>query len=316
VIGYGIATVARPFTALAQTATQVLAIRVTDRVGKGIRSSPRDALLADSTDSESRGRAFGFHAAMDNAGAVLGPLVAFLLLRQFHFTLRNVFWMAAIPGALAFIVLVIAVKEVEHRPADPRAQTIDTSVRLGSRFWYYLAIVFLFTLGNSTDAFLLLRSNQLGVAVALAPILWAFFNGVKAAFGTWGGSLSDRFARKPLIIAGWTVYALVYLGFAFATSEWHAWALFAAYALFYAFTEGTEKAFVADLIPRERRGSAYGWFNLAIGLGALPASLIFGAIWDRVGPHAAFLFGASLAMLASFGMLFVRSSTAASSQTT
>jgi MFS family permease len=305
VLGYGIATVARPFTAIAQTAVQVLAIRVTDRVGKGIRTAPRDALLADSTDMESRGRAFGFHAAMDNAGAVLGPLIAFLLLRQFDFTLRHVFWLAAIPGALAFIVLVVAVKEVEHKHESGTEAKIDSKEKLGSRFWMYIAVVFLFTLGNSTDAFLLLRANQLGIAVALAPILWAFLNFVKAALGTWGGSLSDRFGRKPLIIAGWTVYALVYLGFALATKSWHAWALFGSYALFYAFTEGTEKAFVADLIPRERRGAAFGWFNLAIGLGALPASLIFGAIWDRSGAHTAFLFGASLAILASLAMLFV-----------
>jgi MFS family permease len=307
VIGYGIATVARPFTAMAATAWQVLAIRVTDRVGKGIRTAPRDALLADSADEESRGRAFGFHAAMDNAGAVLGPLIAFLLLRQFNYSLRHVFWLAAIPGALAFIVLVVAVKEVENRAPVKSSSTpvIDTSQKLGSRFWKYIVVVFVFTLGNSTDAFLLLRANQLGVAVALAPILWAFLNGIKAALGTWGGTLSDRYGRKPLIIAGWTVYAVVYLGFALATQQWHAWALFASYGLFYAFTEGTEKAFVADLIPKERRGAAFGWFNLAIGLGALPASLIFGAIWDRSGAHTAFLFGASLAILASVGMFFV-----------
>jgi MFS family permease len=308
VIGYGIATIARPFTGLAQTAAQVLAIRVTDRVGKGIRSAPRDALLADSTDADSRGRAYGFHAAMDNAGAVLGPLIAFLLLRQFNFTLRHVFWLAAIPGALAFLVLVLVVKDVEN--AAPGASSnakphLESPDKLGKRFWYYLTIVFVFTLGNSTDAFLLLRANQLGVAVALAPILWAFLNFIKAALGTWGGSLSDRFGRKPLILAGWSVYALVYFGFARATHEWHAWALFASYALFYAFTEGTEKAFVADLIPQTRRGAAFGWFNLAIGLGALPASIIFGAIWDRSGAPTAFIFGASLALLAAIGMVFV-----------
>lgn len=308
VLGYGIATIARPFTAIAQTAAQVLAIRVTDRVGKGIRSAPRDALLADSTDEETRGRAFGFHAAMDNAGAVLGPLIAFLMLRHFHFSLRHVFWLAAIPGALAFLVLVFAVKEVEHHGSAESTvgkAEAGASPPLGSRFWYYIGVVFIFTLGNSTDAFLLLRANQLGVAVALAPILWAFLNFVKAALGTWGGSMSDRFGRKPLIIAGWTVYALVYFGFARASLVWHAWALFAAYALFYAFTEGTEKAFVADLIPKDRRGSAFGWFNLAIGLGALPASLIFGAIWDRMGAQTAFTFGASLAILASLLMFFV-----------
>ena len=308
VLGYGIATIARPFTAIAQTATQVLAIRLTDRVGKGIRTSPRDALLADSTDEESRGRAFGFHAAMDNAGAVLGPLIAFALLHEFHFSLRHLFWLAAIPGALAFIVLVVAVKDVEHRTLVSKAGSkphLSMHEHLGRRFWLYLGVVFLFTLGNSTDAFLLLRSNQLGVAVALAPILWAFFNGCKAALGTWGGGLSDRIGRKPLIVTGWLVYALVYFAFALATQAWHAWALFAGYALFYALTEGTEKALVADLVPAARRGAAFGWFNLAVGLGALPASIIFGAIWDRAGSPVAFMFGASLALLAAIGMAIV-----------
>ncbi len=308
-IGYGIATVARPFTAIAQTATQVLAIRLTDRVGKGIRSSPRDALLADSADAESRGRAFGFHASMDNAGAVLGPLIAFALLHQFNLSLRNVFWLAAIPGALAFIVLLVAVKEVAHQEpeaaADGSKPHLSMTEKLGRRFWLYLGVVFLFTLGNSTDAFLLLRANQLGVAVALAPILWAFLNLIKAALGTWGGTLSDRFGRKPLIVSGWLIYAAVYFGFAMANTQWHAWALFASYAVFYALTEGTEKALVADLVPKERRGAAFGWFNLAIGLGALPASLIFGAIWDRTGAHNAFLFGATLALVAAVGMLVV-----------
>jgi MFS family permease len=309
VFGYGIASFIRPFTAIAQTATQVLAIRLADRVGKGIRSSPRDALLADSADPSVRGKAFGFHAAADNAGAVLGPLVAFALLRYANLSLRGVFWLAAIPGILAFIVLVIAVKDVERAPDSPtevKAETPSDSSTLGGRFWAYLTVVLLFTLGNSTDAFLLLRANQLGVAVALAPILWALLNFIKAALGTWGGGLSDRLGRKPLIVTGWLVYAAVYFGFAQATAAWHAWALFAAYGLFYAMTEGTEKAFVADLVPRTRRGSAYGWYNLAIGLGALPASLIFGAIWDRSSPQAAFLFGASLALVAAIGMTLVR----------
>jgi MFS family permease len=307
VLGYGIASFVRPFTAVAQTATQVLAIRLADRVGKGIRSSPRDALLADSAEPSMRGKSFGFHAAADNAGAVLGPLAAFALLRWGHLSLRHVFWWAAVPGILAFIVLVVAVRDVEHTPETQTDQAAPASnnVSLGGRFWAYLTVVLLFTLGNSTDAFLLLRANQLGVAVVLAPVLWALLNFIKAALGTWGGSLSDRVGRKPLIIAGWITYAAVYFGFGLATAAWHAWALFAAYGLFYAMTEGTEKAFVADLVPRARRGAGYGWFNLAIGLGALPASLIFGAIWDRAGSQRAFMFGAGLALAAAVGMTLV-----------
>jgi MFS family permease len=314
VLGYGIATFVRPFTAMAQNATQVLLIRLGDRVGKGLRTAPRDALLADSVDPDMRGRSFGFHAAADNAGAVLGPLVAFALLKWAGFSLRGVFWLAAIPGIIAFIVLVVAVREVAPTSPHPEKSATEPQLasasKLSGRFWYYLGVILLFTLGNSTDAFLLLRANQLGVAVALAPILWAFLNFIKAATGTWGGALSDRFGRKPLIIAGWLIYAAVYFGFARASAVWHAWALFALYGLFYAFTEGTEKALVADLVPSARRGAAFGWYNLAIGLGALPASLIFGAIWDRAGPETAFVFGASLALVAATGMTMVRPSTA------
>jgi len=305
--GYGIAAVARPFIGLAQSAGVVLGIRMADRVGKGIRSSARDALLADSVDSEMRGRAFGFHASADNAGAVIGPLIAFALLHYMNLSLRHVFLLAAIPGVLAFIVLVVAVREIEApaATADPTKPHLSTSETLSGRFWAYMGVVLLFTLGNSTDAFLLLRSNQLGVAVALAPILWAFLNLVKSIFGTWLSGLSDKIGRKPLIVTGWLVYSAVYFGFSRATVAWHAWALVGAYGLFYAMTEGTEKALVADIVPKERRGVAFGWYNLAIGLGALPASLIFGAIWDRAGAPAAFMFGGSLALAAALGMLIV-----------
>ena len=324
VVGYTIATVARPFTAMARNATQVLAIRLTDRIGKGIRTSPRDALLADSAPPHARGRAFGFHAAADNAGAVLGPLLAFMILKlqgagSFDGTghllphdeqaLRNVFWLAAIPGLIALAILIVVVRDVPRREtADKGAET--SAGGLTRRFWAYLVVVLLFTLGNSTDAFLLLRANQLGVPIAMAPILWALLNFVKSAGGTYGGQLSDTFGRKPLIVGGWLLYAAVYFAFGWATAPWHAWALFAAYGIFYAMTEGTEKALVADIVPRARRGSAFGWYNLAIGLGALPASLIFGAIWDRAGSPAAFMFGATLALIAALMMAFVAPSSA------
>jgi MFS family permease len=320
VIGYLIASIVRPFTAAARSASQVLAIRVTDRIGKGIRTSPRDALLADSAPPESRGLAYGFHAAADNAGAVLGPLLAFMILKLHgvgmldttkrlsahdEFAIRNVFWLSAIPAAIAMLVLIFVVRDVPRRDksADPTA-SLQTE-RLSRKFWAYLTVVLLFTLGNSTDAFLLLRASQLGVPVALAPILWAVLNFVKSATGTYGGQLSDRVGRKPLIVGGWLLYAAVYFAFAWAGAPWQAWALFAVYGIFYGMTEGTEKALVADIVPRARRGAAFGWYNLAIGLGALPASLIFGWIWDNHGAPSAFVFGASLALIAAVMMAVV-----------
>jgi MFS family permease len=181
----------------------------------------------------------------------------------------------------------------------------DESASLTGRFWGYLVVVLLFTLGNSTDAFLLLRANQLGVPVALAPILWALLNFVKAATGTYGGKLSDTLGRKPLIVGGWLLYAAVYFAFSWAGAPWQAWLLFAVYGIFYGMTEGSEKALVADIVPRAKRGAAFGWYNLAIGLGALPASLIFGWIWDRYGSPTAFAFGASLALVAAVLMAIV-----------
>jgi MFS family permease len=323
VIGYGIATFARPFTAMARSASQVLAIRLTDRIGKGIRTSPRDALLADSAPPHSRGRAFGFHAASDNAGAVFGPLLAFMILKMHgvgsldgtrHLlphdeqALRNVFWLAAVPGLIALTILIVVVRDVPRGDAGDKASEPSIATMGGGltgRFWAYLVVVLLFTLGNSTDAFLLLRANQLGVPVAMAPILWALLNFVKAATGTYGGQLSDTLGRKPLIVGGWLLYAAVYFAFGWAAAAWQAWALFAVYGIFYGMTEGSEKALVADIVPRTRRGSAFGWYNLAIGLGALPASLIFGAIWDRAGAPTAFVFGASLALIAAVLMAFV-----------
>jgi MFS family permease len=172
-------------------------------------------------------------------------------------------------------------------------------------FWAYLGIVLLFTLGNSTDAFLLLRASQLGVPLALVPILWASLHVVKTATSTHGGALSDRIGRVPTLIAGWTIYALVYFGFAFASAQWHAWALFGAYGLFFALTEGTERALVADFVPAARRGTAFGWFHLTVGLGMLPASVLFGLVWDRWGAHSAFIMGAALAAVAAVGIALI-----------
>jgi MFS family permease len=304
VVGYVIASLARPLVAIAQTAGQVLAIRVGDRVGKGLRTSPRDALLADSVDPSIRGRAFGFQRAWDNAGAVVGPLVAFALLQWHALELRQVFWLALAPAALAVATVVWGVREAPRRVA-PVGAPLDLSQPMGGRFWAFMAVIFVFTLGNSTDAFLLLRARDLGVPIALAPVLWALLNAVKALTNTPGGALSDRLGRRPTLIAGWTLYAAVYLAFGRATEPWHAWALFAIYGLYFGLCEGAERALVSDIVPAERRGTAFGWFNLAVGLGALPASLIFGEIWDRVSPAAAFSLGATLALMAATGILAI-----------
>ena len=318
VFGYGIASFVRPLIAATHSATQVLAIRLADRVGKGIRNAPRDALIAESVDPAIRGRAFGFHRAADHAGAVVGPLIAFMLLQWVGLELRTVFWLALIPGILAIVTVIAFVREARTAsPAPSPAENVtappaENSVAqpaassMPKSFWAYLAVVLIFTLGNSTDAFLLLRANQLGIPIALAPILWALLHIVKSAASTHGGGLSDRIGRAPALVAGWTIYALVYLGFARATQPWHVWVLFVAYGLFFALTEGTERALVADFVGKgNRRGTAFGWFHLTVGLGALPASVLFGLIWDRAGAASAFYLGAALAAIAAVGIVVI-----------
>ena len=309
VAGYTVASIVRPLVAVAQSASQVLVIRVADRVGKGIRNSPRDALIADSVDPAIRGRAFGFNRTGDHTGGVVGPLIAFALVQWMHLPLRTVFWWAVVPGALAVATVVLGVREVQRRSDTPRATVVTPELLrqpLEGRFWAVLGVILVFTLGNSTDAFLLLRAKQLGVPIALAPILWAFLHVVKSLSSTPGGVLSDRVGRKPLLVAGWVLYALVYFAFGRATALWHAWALFGVYGVFFGLTEGTERALVTDIVPATRRGTAFGWYNLTIGLGALPASVIFGALWDRYGSRVAFDFGAALALAAALGISMIR----------
>lgn len=307
VAGYLLASVLRPLVGVAQGAGQVFAIRVGDRIGKGIRTAPRDALLADSVAPSQRGAAFGFHRAADHLGAVVGPLVAFALMTWAGVSLRVVFLLAAIPAALAMVVLIGMVREEDRAaPAQGAAPERDriagdmaADARLGGRFAAYLGVLLLFTLGNSTDAFLLLRARALGVETAMLPVLWAALHVVKAAASTPAGALSDRVGRRGLIVAGWLVYSATYVGFAVAEGAWAAWLLFLAYGVFFGLTEGVEKALVADLVPAVARGRAFGWYNLAIGVGALPASLLFGAVWDARGAPAAFLLGAALSAVAA-----------------
>ena len=314
--GYGIAAIARPLIGLSQSAGQVLAIRASDRFGKGMRSAPRDALIADSVPETQRGYAFGVHRAADNLGAVMGPLIAWAVLGLGWVDLRSLFLWAAVPGAISVALVVLFVREAgagRGVAAHAATQAADrgpvvradpaSAAPLGAPFWRYLAVLFVFTLSTSTDAFLLLRASQLGVPTALIPILWAMLHVVKSSSSALGGALSDRVGRRPLILGGWAVYALVYVGFAYAQVQWHAWALFLVYGLYFGMTEGTEKALVADLVPAARRGTAYGWFNAVLGIGALPASVVFGLVWEAAGAEVAFAMGGTIATVAA--LLFV-----------
>ena len=312
VAGYLLSSFLRPLMGLAMGAAQVFAIRIGDRMGKGIRTAPRDAMLADSVEPSLRGRAFGFHRSADHLGAVIGPLVAFALLRWGDVSLRTVFLLAAVPAALAVVVLLVMVREDPVGrgmvPAHGEDATMllsgggprrDPSAPLGRGFHAYLVVLLLFTLGNSTDAFLLLRARELGVSAALLPVLWAALHVVKALSSAPAGVLSDRVGRRVLIAVGWLIYAAVYLGFAHATGYAMVWALFLVYGVYFGLTEGVEKALVADLVPVAARGRAFGWYNLALGLGALPASLLFGGVWDRWGAPTAFTMGATIAAVSA-----------------
>ncbi len=305
VLGYSIAAVARPLTGLAISWAQVLAIRFSDRLGKGLRTPPRDALLAELAPSHSRGRAFGLQRAMDNAGAVVGPILAALLLRFWIAEERTLFLLALVPGVLAVLLLVTRIPEKKGDTAE-RAAPIEISPRLSRSLWTAIAIFSLFTLANSTDAFLLLRARDCGVPVWQLPLLWAFFNGAKAAVGVPGGALSDRIGRVPTIALGWLIYAFSYLGFAFAAAPVHAWTLFGFYALFFAATEGAERALIADLAGGRMRGRAFGVFHAAVGLSALPASILFGLWWKLFGPRTAFLIGAAISLAATATLVLFR----------
>lgn len=306
VMGYTLSSITRPLMAIAAAPWNVLAIRFVDRIGKGTRNSPRDALIADSCEPQEKGRSFGFNRAMDHAGAMVGSLTVFFLLLGVTKNYRLVFALASIPALLAIVTVTFFTYDI--KPALPVKDETRLEFKFFNRkFKIFLSAVFVFTLGNSSDAFLLLRAKDLGVGIAFIPLLWFALHVVKSLTSTPSGILSDKFGRKRVILLGWFIYALVYFGFGFAGNALHVWLLFCIYGLFYGLTEGVERALVADLVPTESRGSAYGIYNFVIGIGALPASVMMGILWQAFGPHAAFLFGASLALIASVMFaLFVR----------
>lgn len=306
VAGYSASALARPLVALAAAPWHVLLVRLADRTGKGVRSAPRDALIAEVVEPGQRGRAYGYHRAMDHLGAVIGPLLASAAL-ALGLELRVVFALALVPGLASVAALVLGVREAPREPrqavAVPATDGTDAASPLPPAFSRYLVVLGLFTLGNSSDAFLLLRAQEAGLALAAVPLLWSFHHVVKSATSTWGGSLSDRIGRRRAIVAGWALYALSYAGLAVATTAWQVFALFAVYGVHYALAEGAERALVADLAGAGARGTAFGLYHAVTGLMLLPASLLTGALWQVVGPGTALGTGAVLAGLAALGLL-------------
>ncbi|MEX0676892.1 MAG: MFS transporter [Pirellulales bacterium] len=297
VAGYACAAVSRPLLGMAAAVWQVLAVRFTDRFGKGIRAAPRDAMIADSTEPALRGRAFGYNRAMDHLGAAIGPALAFAFLSLWPGQMRALFLLTVVPGIVVVVLVLFGLRE---RPiTTPAAKEFRfTLAPFDRRFRVYLAALVVFTLGNSSDAFLLLRLRELGVSLEMLPLVWSAFHVVKSAGSFLAGPAVDRFGPRPLIAAGWIVYAMIYLAFSLATTALQGWAFFLLYGAFYALTEPAERTLVANLVGPDEQGLAFGWFNFAIGIAALPASLIFGAIYEAYGAQAAFTWGAALALVA------------------
>lgn len=313
-LGYSLAALTRPFLAFVTSWPQVLVVRMADRVGKGVRGAPRDALIAESVPATERGFAFGFNRAADHLGAVFGPVAAFALLSYIATDpqvptiseYQNVFLFASVPVVLGLLVIAFFVREMPHE-ASAAASPPSLSLKgFDGNFKRFLVVIAVFTLSNSTDAFLLLRATDAGISPVVLPLLWMALHFSKVVSSLIGGELSDRFGRKTLIISGWVIYALVYAGFAFVSSPWQCWILFIIYGAYFGMTEGVEKAFVADMVPVDKRGTAYGLYNLAFGITVFPASLLFGLIWNEFGASTAFLASACVSIAAIMMMSTIK----------
>jgi MFS family permease len=317
VVGYALSALTKPLLYFASAWGWVLGVRVADRIGKGVRTAPRDALIADSVDDKQRGLAFGLHRASDTLGAFLGlGIAAFIVWRTQAQTslltldtFKLVVLVSIVPAVLGVLVLALGAVDVAGKSSTVEGERL-TLKNLNPRFKYFLFVLVLFTLGNSSDAFILLRGQERGLSLLQVMGMSLTFNAIYTVFAGPLGAWSDRVGRRRLILIGWLAYGLVYLGFAFSQTGWQIWMLYALYGLYYAATEGAAKALVADLVPQEQRGTAYGLFNAAIGVTVLPASLIAGLLWQGAGvwtgfgASAPFLFGALMALLA--GILFAR----------
>ena len=306
--GYSFSTIGRPFLYLATAGWHVLVIRFIDRVGKGIRTSPRDALVADSCLPEQRGKAFGIQRALDRMGAFLGPLAAFIILPLLGNNLRLLFVLAVIPALIAVLIVVFLVKEKAPAPHPSDPPKTFSLRHFGRDFKIFIFILAIFTLGNSSNAFLILRARSLGVTIVLIPILWLMYNFVSSASSVPLGHLSDRIGRRKTTFLGFLVYAAVYFGFAFSSTQTFIWIFMGLYGIYYGLSEGVLRAYVADLVEDKAvLATAYGLYHTVVGLCMFPASLIMGILWQQLGPAVAFSFGATLALLSAAALsLFLR----------
>jgi len=302
VTGYALAAISRGWIAVAGRWPSVLAARLLDRTGKGIRSAPRDALIADVTPPESRGRAYGFHRALDHTGAVIGPLMALLFLDALHVPMRQVFMIAVIPGAIAVVLLLFALREQRRETAESSELTKFRG-SLPGQFWYALGAISLFSLANSSDAYLLLQAHIAGVSTAMLPALWAAHHVIKALFSTLAGASSDTAGRRKLLVAGWLSYALIYFAFPYSHRTAVFFVLFILYAIPFTLSEGAERAWISDLVPADARGKSFGIYYLANGLFVLAGTAIFGELYEHVSPRAAFHTGAALAIAAAVAVV-------------
>ncbi|HEX2120288.1 MAG TPA: MFS transporter [Thermoanaerobaculia bacterium] len=309
VAGYGLAAASRALIAAAAVWPLVLAARLIDRTGKGIRSAPRDAMISDVTPRELRGRAYGFHRALDHTGAVLGPLLAMLVLQGMGLSLRATIYLAVIPGAIGALMLAFLLRETKKDEGErmkDEAASPSSFIPHPSSFKRGIAAVSLFSLANSSDAFLLLLAHAAGVTTAMLPLLWAAHHVIKSLFSTKAGALSDRVDRRYLLVAGWTTYAILYAIFPFARTLTAFVILFVLYAIPFTLAEGAERAWIADLVPAEARGKSFGIYYLANGLCVLAGTALFGVLYQTVSPHAAFFTGAGLALAAVIAVLAAR----------
>ncbi len=301
IAGYGLTALLSPLFAMTSTPAQVLLIRFIERVGKGVRTAPRDSLIAESAEIKNRGKGFGFHKAMDNSGAILGPLLALAILSEYPGDYRKIFLLAGIPGVIGLFTLITFVRETKKDKAD-----IPKKIRLTSfdrKYYLLLGIAFLFTLGNSTDALLLVKAGDVGVQQTYIPVLYLIFNAVSVMFSIPAGILSDRYGRWKLIICGYFIYSIVYFGFGNAQSSTFMIPLFALYGIYSALTDGVQKALVSDFIDKEKRGTALGLYNAVLGVTLLPASVIAGLLYDHVSNQAPFYFGSLMAVTAAILMI-------------